>query len=78
MIIKRELFPNPNYDEKEKGIFGNPVESASLTEYRFYVTNISREELDKLSCCRFYNNRATVENRIKDTRAEGIEISRYN
>jgi len=66
MIIKRELSPNPNYDEKEKDIFGNPVESANLTEYRFYVTNISREELDKVSCYRFYNNRATVENRIKE------------
>lgn len=66
MIIKREFFPNPNYDGKEKDIFGNPVESANFTEYRFYVNNISKEELDELSCYRFYNNRATVENKIKE------------
>ena len=41
MVIKKSLFPNPNYDEKEKDIFGNLVEPASLIEYRFYVSNIS-------------------------------------
>jgi len=66
MIIKKSLFPNPNYDEKEKDIFGDPVEPATLTEYSFYVSNIPEKELDKLSCYRFYNNRATVENRIKE------------
>lgn len=66
MVIKKSLFPNPNYNEKEKDIFGDPVEPATLTEYSFYVTNTSEKELDKLSCCRFYSNRATVENRIKE------------
>ncbi len=66
MIIKKSLLPNPNYDEKEKDIFGNPVESPYTVEYSFYVTNISKIELDKLSCYRFYNNRATVETRIKE------------
>jgi len=66
MIIKKSLSPNPNYDEKEKDIFGNPVEPPFTVEYRFYVTNISKSELDKLSCYRFYNNRATVENKIKE------------
>jgi len=66
MIIKKSLSPNPNYDEKEKDIFGNPVEPPYTVEYRFYVTNISKSELNKLSCYRFYNNRATVENRIKE------------
>jgi len=66
MIIKKSLSPNPNYDEKEKDIFGNPVEPPFIVEYRFYVTNISKSELGKLSCYRFYNNRATVENRIKE------------
>lgn len=66
MTIKKSLFPNPDYDEKERDIFGSSVESAYITEYRFYVTNISKEELDKLSSYRFYNNRATVENRIKE------------
>jgi len=66
MIIKKSLSPNPNYDEKEKDIFGSPVEPRFTVEYRFYVTNISKSELDKLSCYRFYNNRATVENRIKE------------
>jgi len=66
MIIKKSLSPNPNYDEKEKDIFGNPVEPPFTVEYRFYVTNISKSKLNKLSCYRFYNNRATVENRIKE------------
>ena len=42
MIIKKSLSPNPNYDEKEKDIFGNPVEPPFTVEYRFYVTNICR------------------------------------
>jgi len=66
MIIKKSLSPNPNYDKKEKDIFGSPLEPPFTVEYRFYVTNISKSELDKLSCYRFYNNRATVENRIKE------------
>ena len=66
MIIKRSLSPNPNYDEKERDIFGNPLESPYTVEYSFYVTNIPKIELDKLSCYRFYNNRATVETRIKE------------
>ena len=66
MIIKKSLFPNPNYEIEEKDIFGNPVEPPFTLEYSFYVTNISKSELDKLSCYRFYNNRATVENRIKE------------
>ncbi|GAI06489.1 unnamed protein product, partial [marine sediment metagenome] len=52
MIIKRSLSPNPNYDEKEKDIFGNSVEPPFTIEYSFYVTNISKSELDKLSCYR--------------------------
>lgn len=41
MIIKKSLFPNPDYDEKERDIFGDPVKPAYKLEYRFYVTNIS-------------------------------------
>ncbi len=66
MIIKKSLSPNPNYDDKEKDIFGNLLEPPFIVELSFYVTNISDKELDKLSCYRFYNNRATVENRIKE------------
>ncbi len=68
MIIKKSLSPNPNYDEKEKDIFGNPLEPPFTVEYSFYVTNISKSELDKLSCYRFYNNRATVETKSKSLR----------
>ena len=66
MIIKKSFSPNPNYDEKEKDIFGKSVEPPYTVEYSFYVTNIPKTELDKLSCFRFYNNRATVETRIKE------------
>lgn len=66
MIIKKSTLPNPDYEKDEKDIFGNPVESPFRIEYSFYVTNISDKELDALSCYRFYNNRATVENRIKE------------
>ena len=66
IIIKKSLSPNPNYDDKEKDIFGNPVELPFIVELSFYVTNISEKDVDKLSCYRFYNNRATVENRIKE------------
>ena len=66
MIIKKSLSPNPNYDEKERDIFGNPLEPPFTVEYSFYVTNIPQIELDKLPCYRFYNNRATVETRIKE------------
>jgi len=66
MIIKKSLSSNPNYEKQDKDIFGSPVEPPFIVEYRFYVTNISKSELDKLSCYRFYNNRATVENRIKE------------
>ena len=66
MIIKKSLSPNPNHDQKEKDIFGNPADPPYAVEYSFYVTNISKSELDKLSCYRFYNNRATVETRIKE------------
>ena len=66
MIIKKSILPNPDYEKDERDIFGNPVESPFRIEYSFYVTNISDKELDALSCYRFYNNRATVENRIKE------------
>jgi len=66
MIIKKSLSPNPNYDEKKRDIFGNPLEPPLTVEYSFYVTNIPQVELDKLPCYRFYNNRATVETRIKE------------
>lgn len=66
MIIKKSLSSNPNYDEKEKDIFGNSVEPPFTVEYSFYATNIPKIELNKLSCFRFYNNRATVEARIKE------------
>jgi len=66
MIIKRSLFPNPDYEKEEKDIFDNPIEPRFIVEYRFYVTNIPNIELDKLSCYRFYNNRATVETKIKE------------
>jgi len=45
---------------------GRPLEPSFRVEYSFYVTNISDKELDTLSCYRFYKNRATVENRIKE------------
>jgi len=66
MIIKKSILPNPDYEKDERDIFGNPVESPFRIEYSFYVTNISDKELDALSCYRFYNNKAFVENRIKE------------
>ena len=66
IIIKKSISPNLNYDEKDRDIFGHPLEPKDLIEYRFYVTDILKEKLDKLSCWRFYNDRATVENRIKE------------
>ena len=66
MIIKKELSPNPNYERQEKDIFGKPIEPPFTIEYSFYVTNIPTEKMDKLSSIRLYNNRATVENRIKE------------
>ena len=66
MIIKKSISPNPDCDEKDKNIFGKPVEPPFIVEYSFYVTNIPKIEIDKLSCWRLYNNRATIENRIKE------------
>jgi len=66
MIIKKSIFPNPGYNEKDKDIFGKPVEPPFIVEYSFYVTNIPKIEIDELSCWRLYNNRATAENRIKE------------
>jgi len=66
MIIKKSISPNPDYNEKDKDIFGKTVEPPFKVEYSFYVTSIPEKEINKLSCYRLYNNRSTVENRIKE------------
>jgi len=74
MIIKKSIFSSPDYNDKDRDIFGKPVEPPFIVEYSFYVTNIPKEEIDKLSCWRLYNNRATVENRIKEQKL-GFNLS---
>ncbi|RKY70589.1 MAG: hypothetical protein DRQ24_08980 [Candidatus Latescibacterota bacterium] len=47
---------------------GEPLQPEYLETYRFYVTNIDYEELDTESCWPFYNQRATVEGHIKESK----------
>ena len=68
MVIFKEQIANPNYDPDALDLLGQPVEPEYFDSYRFYVTNIGYDELDAQSVWRFYNERATVENRIKESK----------
>ena len=68
LIIVKELEPNPDHDPQQRDLLGEPLQPEYLETYRFYVTNIGYEELDAESCWRFYNQRATVEGHIKESK----------
>ena len=68
MVIVKERVPNPDYNPDERDLFGIASEPEFLEIFRFYVTNIGYEELDAESVYHFYNERATAENRIKESK----------
>lgn len=67
-IIVKEQIPNPDYDPQDVNLFGEPNQPEYLEEYHFYVTSIPYDKLDAVSIWRFYNQRGTVENRIKESK----------
>lgn len=67
-IIVKEQTLNPDYDPTDVDLFGKPKQPEYLEEYHFYVTNIPYDKMDAVSLWRFYNERATVENRIKESK----------
>ena len=68
LIIVKEQIPTPDYDPLDVDLFGKPKQPRYLERYHFYVTNIPYDKLDAVSVWRFYNERATVENRIKESK----------
>ena len=68
LVIVKERVANPDYDLDNRDLWGQPMEPEFHDTYRFYVTNIGYNELDAQSVWRFYNERATVENRIKESK----------
>ena len=69
-VVVKKLTPNPDYDPDRVmvDIFGEPLVPPFLEEYTFYVTNFSPEQLDAEGVWHFYNERGTVENRVKESR----------
>ncbi len=68
LIVVKEQVPNPDHNPEETDLFGEPLQPRYLDKYRFYVTNIPVDRLEAVDCWSFYNERGTVENRIKESK----------
>jgi hypothetical protein len=68
LVIVKELTHNPDYDPSHVDLLGASDQPEFVETYRFYVTSIGYQELDAESVWQFYNERGTVENRIKESK----------
>ncbi len=68
VVVVKTQTRNPKHDPEDVDLFGDPVEPEFVEEYAFYMTSFAPEELDAEGVWHFYNERGTVENRIKESR----------